>query len=175
MSIYGIVGSAGRTCYISKDQYQKMIDVLPKYLPGNSIVYSGGASFADHIAVLFYLADQISTLYIYAPCNWDFDKKEFYDNGMYDWRTNPGRTANMYHRKFSNVIGRNSLFDIDNAVKKGAKYIVKNGFHDRNSEIAKCDILIAYSFGIDEPNDGGTLDTWRKCGGKKIHISINNL
>lgn len=37
-----------------------------------------------------------------------------------------------------------------------------NGFKARNSYVAKCNLLIALTFGKDKPKDGGTSDTWNK-------------
>jgi len=50
-----------------------------------------------------------------------------------------------------------------------------HGFHNRNSQVAKSDYVIAFTWGKEEPEDGGTLDTWNKSKGKKIHISLQEL
>jgi hypothetical protein len=93
------------------------------------------------------------------------------------WTTNPGRSANNYHKYFSKIIKQNTLNQIEEAQSKGAKLICHSGFHARNVFVADSEYLIAFSFADgDEPTSGGTLDTWTKCRAKhKIHISLNTL
>jgi len=62
-----------------------------------------------------------------------------------------------------------------------AKFSHSNkGFHDRNTTVAKgCDYLIAFTFGKgDQPADGGTLDTWKKCplaSAKRVHFPLGDF
>ncbi len=118
----------------------------------------------------------ISKLTLYLPCKWKNGKH--IDTGGFDWKTNPGRSANKYHKIFSEEMGYDTLQQINNAIKKGATMVCSDqGFHARNTLIAKnCDIMIAFSWSDgDTPEEGGTLDTWKKCKAKKIHISLNTL
>jgi len=44
-------------------------------------------------------------------------------------------------------------------------------FHERNSHLAASDYLLALTWGSgDVPMEGGTMDTWKKCRGRKYHV-----
>jgi hypothetical protein len=49
------------------------------------------------------------------------------------------------------------------------------GFHNRNTSIAKSDYIIAFTWGKEQPEAGGTLDTWKKACGEKVHVSLGEL
>ena len=98
------------------------------------------------------------------------------DNGVKDWTKNPGRTANIYHRKFSAKIEDDSLQQIQSAILIGATYKEHKGYHDRNSKVAESRYLIAFTWGdTDIPKKGGTRVTWDKSQGRKIHIPLSSL
>jgi hypothetical protein len=142
----------------------------------NVELVSGGAGWMDHIAVTLFLDKSTNGLELYLPCKWDGDK--FLDTGASSWRTNPGRTANQYHREFSRKLERNTLDEIAQAKAAGARLVEGTGFHARNSQIAaNCDVLIAFTWGNGpEPKDGGTLDTWKKCKAPvRIHVPLSEL
>jgi hypothetical protein len=170
-----IVGSAGRTGSVNAEEYQKLLDFLKTKVPADARLVSGGAALADHLAVDLFLSGHVQKLKIYAPCPWDGES--FIDTGDRDWRTNPGGLANYYHRKFSKSTGKDSLNEINQAIEKGAVFNCKySGFHTRNTQIARADKLIALTFGSgDEPDDGGTLDTWKKAKSHKVHYPIRTL
>ena len=170
-----IIGSAGRTGTVSAEEYQKLLTFIKTKVPNDAKLVSGGATLIDHLAVDLFLIDHVQKLKIYAPCRWD--DNSFIDTGERDWRTNPGGLANYYHRKFSKSTGKNSLNEINQAIEKGAVFNCKyNSFHARNTQIAKADKLIALTFGNgDEPDDGGTLDTWKKSKSEKTHYPIAAL
>ncbi len=101
---------------------------------------------------------------------------QFIDNGEKNWTKNPGRTANIYHKKFSAEIHDNSLKQIQSAILVGADCKEYNGFHERNTRVADSRYLIAFTWGdADVPKKGGTRDTWDKCKGRKIHIPLGSL
>ena len=131
---------------------------------------SGGAAWADHIAVELYLKGLAPNLTLYLPCS--FENGKYKDTGVFDFKTNPGGTLNYYHSLFSKKIGRNSLDDISRAIQKGAKIEIKEGFFARNSSVAKSDCLLAFTFG-DGPDvkPGGSLDTVTKW--RKLHWSAD--
>ncbi len=59
---------------------------------------------------------------------------------------------------------------------QGALLHVHKGFFVRNSEVAKCHLLIAFSWAAGSlPTEGGTLDTWEKSSAQKFHISLKEL
>lgn len=103
----------------------------------------------------------------------------FRDNGQADWQSNPGRTANVYHRSFSRSLGRDSIAEIVAARGRGAVLVdTHKGFHARNTALAKdVDVLVAFSWGQGVcPVDGGTADTWRKCNARrKLHVPLGTL
>lgn len=154
---------------------------MPPEPPGSRItLVSGGAAGADHLAVL--LASELGyPLELHLPCPWDPEKKAYRDSGERNWRTNPGGTSNHYHRLFSKAcfqgVENRSLEHIDQALKSpSVRAIVGSGFFERNSEVAKADRILAFTFGPGEtPADGGTLDTWKKAralGRDCLHISL---
>ena len=98
------------------------------------------------------------------------------DTGSSDWRTNPGRSANKLHKKFSEKIKEDSLEHLNTAITVGATIFVHGGFHARNSFVAECDYLLAFTWGSgDVPKEGGTMDTWSKCKGKRYHVPLESL
>jgi hypothetical protein len=197
--VVGIIGTAGRKedgSKITKELWELMIEkaksMIEKELKldwNKIILTSGGAAVADHIAVKLFLEHYKETeLILELPCEWDSKRIQFIDIGDKDWKKNPGRVSNLYHQKFSEIIqedhksyfnkmkGYKSLVEIQYAIKRGAKIKISNGFHDRNNNVSKCDIMIAFTFGEKEPKDGGTAFTWNLCKSKqKYHVSINDL
>ena len=150
------------------------------------IICSGGAALSDHIAVTLYLENKISNLKLYFPC--DFD----HINNLFMSYNNTAKSANLYHRNFSNTVSINSLSEITKAINKGAKTLKYNGFFKRNDEVAKSDYLIAFTFDYGDkisiwtknesnistkykPITGGTKNTWNKSNNIRIHIPINLL
>lgn len=165
---------------------------------------SGGAAWSDHVAVHLFLNKNhffhkeiqkyncYFTLTLHLPTLFNTSTHRFYDNGGFNWQTNPGKITNLCHQKFSSIIYHNeqekegrlnnniTLCEISKAIteNKEAKVITHSGFHARNSGIANsCDVLIAFSFGCgDIPTSKGTLNTYLKCkkDTKKIHVSLTN-
>jgi len=194
-----IIGTAGRhardTAILNKSTFDLMIQRAEEIIrhvfhlePQNTILVSGGSAWADHVAVQLYLQHLINDdqqpfngLHLYVPCR--FDKQGFADNGQQSWRSNPGKTLNMYHAAFSNKIGQSSFADIRCAHAMGAVIDGKHtGFHARNSAVAESEFLIAFTCSTPDihriqqtskPSDGGTADTWNKCAGTKVHVPLH--
>ncbi|KAN0038797.1 hypothetical protein ACTA71_000987 [Dictyostelium dimigraforme] len=183
-----VIGTAGRNKSkpLTKKHFEFMCNTLDSFLEDKKldlkdlIIVSGGAAGADHVAVHTFLQNKSTTkLVLYLPCEiikasnqCDYEYK---DTGVNNWRTNPGRMSNTYHRIFQNAIGRNSINEIIQAKEAGATLDTSsNGFHDRNSKVAKSDYIVAFTFGEgDIPEKGGTLDTWNKSKSKnKFHFTI---
>lgn len=139
---------------------------------------SGGAAWSDHVAVGLFLQGQAAGLTLHLPCTM---ADKFQDNGDTRWEKNPGRLANARHRMFSSSTGIASLREILEAERRGA--ILRSGydgFHSRNTAVANdCDVLIAFSWAKEDgPNEGGTMDTWKKAGRarvKRVHVSLASL
>lgn len=172
-----IIGTAGRKDdekKLSKKHFEAMcviaeglIDQLAESNYPISHLVSGGAAWADHVAVRLFLNHKVSHLRLFLPARWE--DGTYHDTGEHDPVKNPGGTANYYHKKFLNATGIHSLSDIQIAKGEGAELIDKNrngkdlGFHSRNALVAKSDFILAITFGKGkEVKDGGTADTVRK-------------
>lgn len=140
-------------------------------------VVSGGAALGDHVAIKLFLEGYISKLILYFPCIWDKSHSQFYDNFAFNWKVNPGRLSNIYHRRFKSITGIDSLNEIQLAINKGAVVHVCDGFYARNDHLASSEILIAFTSGKNGiPNTNGTLYTWDKSTSThKYHIDISSL
>jgi hypothetical protein len=157
-----IVGTAGRgsdEAKLTASIYDEMYDIVRQMLPTQCDIVSGGAAWADHLAVTLVLdkneANRIMSARFELPCK--FENGAFEDNET-------GRVANYYHKKFSKVLGFDSFKQLEHAFKDPRTTInIGKGFKDRNTEIAKADMAIAFTFGKDDtPKDGGTKDTIEK-------------
>lgn len=180
-----IIGSAGRREDFKKwnsivyFQLVKEIEqrIFRTSLFGNDwtsvALVSGGAAWADHIAVELLKNFYTREVKLFLPCEWNFKKQQFVDTGERNFITNPGGTANFHHRKFSQVINKNSLVDIQEGMLNDcidAKVVF--GFKNRNLEIAKAKYLIAATWS-DVPKDGGTAHTWEhSTASVKYHINL---
>lgn len=164
-----IIGTAGRkddANRLSKKHFEAMCVVANGLItqckeinyPISTLV-SGGAAWADHVAVTLFLEKKAPHLRLFLPC--EFVGGSFRDNGNTDQYKNPGKTANYYHRQFQKNTGINSLTQLQIAAAEGAELIdVAKGFHARNALVAKSDFLLAMTFGKEnQVKDGGTAHT----------------
>lgn len=104
VSIIGFASGKGireRENLLNKETWGEICKTAENYILSNvgldwSKIHliSGGAAWCDHVAVYLYLKHKESQLTLHFPCKWDFDKKQFIDNGLSHWASNPGRTAN---------------------------------------------------------------------------------
>lgn len=125
---------------------------------GAESLVSGGAAWADHLAVRLFNAGLVKDLTLHLPASFlhHFDEGP----GRYDC----GHTANHYHRLFTQSMSFDSLKDIETSIKGGALALLTPGFKERNTKVAEeAQTLLAFTFG-DGPRlcDGGTLDTMTK-------------
>lgn len=166
MKKLGVIGTAGRGSdeeKMDKETWRRMLHVtrLTIFNSNSDILVSGGAAWADHLAVKLFLdySDRL-LLKLYLPVKFD----EKFDEDELQVPFNCGKTLNYYHKKFSNVIGEDSLKQIEEAIKKGATVESGKGFHGRNTQIANdSDNVLAFTFGEGKSlKDGGTKDTWDK-------------
>ena len=201
----GIIGSAGRgedgakwTKAVYNKAYSRLISILAQVANGEIwSVHSGGAAWADHLAVSLARSNQIdaSKLNLHIPCPFMINGSEmlggtkgpipgFYDTGERDHLTNPGGTLNYYHRLFSEKMGGNTLNGIKAAIEAGVivhdQYFHKRGNRllERNKGIGRgLDVLIAFTWGEgDIPKDGGTKHCWdHSDAATKIHIPLNQF
>lgn len=176
----GIIGTAGRkddAPRMSRALYEQMYyrahkEIRTRVAPSEVILVSGGAAWADHIAVSLRLGKlPYKKLHLHLPAL--FVKGKYV--GGYG---SPGGTANHYHEKFSAKMGSNTLDGISRALKLlGVESHVYKGFHARNLVVADVDFLLAFTFGPGAwPKAGGTSHTWRhSSAAEKLHISLIEL
>ncbi len=187
----GIIGSAGRgsdSAKLDQEKWEQMraatqsvIDSLIFNISGfdgNLTLVSGGAGWADHIAVSLYYRQYANNLLLHLPCKFSLELGYFEGDQT-------AKTANYYHLKFSEKVSAyewKSLRQIGEVIRKGAEITVSNGFFERNSLVARdSDYLIALTFGEkDLLKDGGTMDTMRKFIKQKgdknsFHIDLNTM
>ena len=154
-----------------------LLDAAKRITPDTTAI-SGGAAWADHLAVKLFLAGKIKHLELHLPST--------ITNGRFDGdRGTSGGASNYYHDKFSTITGENSINQIIEAINRGATVTYEpnamgyKAMFTRNSKVANsnADTLLAYTFGNTEiPADGGTLHTWNMVTtGIKHHIQINKL
>jgi hypothetical protein len=156
MPSVAIIGTAGRkddANHLNWILYEKMEQATLKLLhtlgdPSSMDLISGGAPYADHIAVRLFLNKTCPTLTLHLPCRWDKIHNTFLDNGQFNWKTNPGKTANALHRKFEETTGIDSFDDLRKTLAHpNCTHTTGTGFHKRNQQIAQAQILIALTFG----------------------------
>ena len=165
-----IIGTAGRDASnpLGKSHFEAMclvasglIDQLADSNYPISHLVSGGAAWADHVAVKLFLNKKVPYLRLYLPAV--FEGGAYYDNGSEKWHENSGRTANHYHKQFQVATNINSLSEINIAKCEGATLIEMNGFHARNAMVSKSDFLLAMTFSKgNQVMPGGTEDTVEK-------------
>lgn len=197
MKSIAIIGSAGRGTdanHLNEDLYAAMydeaIEIVRRF--GIEEAVSGGAAFADHVAVSLYLNREVTSLRLYLPAV--FDGKAFVPNARV--HSNPGKTANMHHGEFRSSCGIDGLAQIAFAIGRGAYTETYAGFKRRNLEVAgHCTHMVAFTFGSQQSadflpdsegftsskaaglKDGGTAHTWGECWKAewKRHVNLREL
>ena len=129
---------------------------------------SGGAAWADHVAIRMHLDRPETKLTVWAPC---FMRQD----GRFLEKNNVGRLANRLHHQFSQATGMDSFADLSRV--RNSVDMRCSGFHQRNERIADgCDYMIAFSWASGaEPTEGGTRHTWSLCRAPKIHVPMGSL
>lgn len=181
-----IIGTAGRDSDFpqTKDTWENMcnqakhqIDLYKqKHNNPHITVVSGGAAWADHVAVWLYLQNHVDAIELYLPAP--------IKDGKYDslgFKT-AGSISNYYHSKMSNALGYNTIKDIEDLINHAETTSINAlpagmgiaALFERNTSIADAaDILWAFTTAPgDTPGSSGTLDTWNKFEGFKQHFSI---
>lgn len=176
-----IIGTAGRGKDMTNQHWEWMKDAALKeiqscgYQAKDIELVSGGAAWADHLAVWLYMKGHCEDLTLHLPAPWDFNNITF--QGPHK---SCASAAGYYHCKFSDAIDEDSLLQIQQVLKGGAKYTEQPakpgyaGMFARNALVAHADEMLALTFGEGHiPADGGTLDTWNKSASEfKLHIPI---
>ena len=199
-----IIGTAGRkddAPKLSSASFDRMVNAVALIcnhyntpLDEMNLV-SGGAAWADHVAVELVLRKIVpySKLTLYIPAL--FEDMKFIGNA-------DASTINYYHQLFSDKVGRNTLAELDFVRSQGSTFISgSDGFKGRNTLIAQSvsnsnGSLIAFTFGSNEslqtpwtarmvaPYDdakttglkpGGTAHTWNLARCFKHHVRLGDL
>lgn len=205
LAIIGTAGRGSEDSILTHEHYTRMLKLATKVLsdiclgdPSKVRIYSGGAAWADHIAVtmtqLCMIPYENLTLFTPVP----FEGFEFSGIGSSERTSN---TMNHYHRKFSHKTGHRSLSEIAHVLERGSHIHVGNGnFFERNTKVAQSvgtdGTLLAFTFGSPHSSQlpmtmkeyspytsadvaglkkGGTSDTWDRAVCRKLHARLGAL
>ena len=153
LSITGTTGQKDDASKLSKNHFLAMCQIAERLIeqlgqsnyPISHLV-SGGMAWADHVAVRLFMDKKVPNLRLFLPAEWE--NTNYYDKGTKHQKTNPGGTANYYHKLFSTATLINSLYEIRVAKQAGAELIpVTKGFYARNALVAKSDFILVCTFG----------------------------
>lgn len=171
-----IIGTAGRdkNAPLSAGLWGAMLGSAARRVQLPDTLISGGAAWADHLAVQMFLQDRCAALELYLPAP--------FDGRFVGPRGSSAAAANYYHERFSAVIGEDTLGQIRDAIDKGALVNAQpamagyRGMFARNTLVAKAaDAVLAYTFGDGVTSDSGTGNTWKQVVGEKAHVSLSRL
>lgn len=171
-----IIGTAGRDKDIkmSMKHWEQMCKVVHEEVEPTDTLVSGGAAWADHVAVWAYLNGYCKDLILHLPA-------PFMHNGYIGGYGTSGGAANYYHGLFTQRLGVHTMGHITLAIRKGAKVTEQPAAHgysamaNRNKLVANdCTHMIAFTFGEgSEPADGGTKITWDMAKDKqRVHVTL---
>lgn len=178
MKRVAIIGTAGRKRMPERRHERYMLDAAREFLRGRegSTLVSGGAAWADHVAVRLALEDGWP-LSLHLPAEFDHVCKRYTSEG---WHS-PGSVSNIWHRKFSEVARRDALASLREIAEvlrlpTTSVPVAGRGFWFRNRTIAESEDILAFTFGATEPIDGGTRQTWdmaRELGAALHHVGLS--
>lgn len=179
-----VIGTAGRdkTKPMTLELWEAMVEDLRARLTQDDVLVSGGAAWADHLAVHAFQQGWCSQLLLFLPAPMAMSSQ---DRAAFrgEFGTSGG-AANHYHELFAKVRGVDGRLEIIEAVARGAlaeHEPVARGYAAmmrRNAKVARaCTHVIAYTFGQgDVPADGGTKATWDMCGhAQRLHVELQQL
>lgn len=175
MTKIAIIGTAGRdkTKPMNIHLWNWMRRHAKTHVPKGAHLVSGGAAWADHLAVELFITGHAAELTLHLPAPF-----------RRGWFRGPSKSsssaANYYHALFSEAAGVGSLDDIAVAMTLPGCHVTMEDTHNgfsgmfaRNAKVAQADEMFAYTFGQgDMPEDGGTRHTWDLCTGKRVHIAL---
>ena len=177
--IIAVIGTAGRDREkpMTKELWTAMTADLQRRLLPVDVLVSGGAAWADHLAVHAYLKGWCQELKLFLPA-------PFQAAAFIGPRSSSASAANYYHQLFRQATGVNSLKEIHKAIVKGAEVNFEpsmpgyTAMFARNRKIASAaNAAIAYTFGLGgQPADGGTLNTWKQIRSTDVsHVALDEL
>lgn len=172
-----IIGTAGRDKAITMGEkhWVQMANTIYEEVKPDDVLVSGGAAWADHVAVWAFLNGMCRELHLHLPA--PFNGTHF--EGGYG---TSGGACNYYHQRFSETMGFYSRGHLHEALKQDNCFHtfqdVANGYGamaTRNRLVAnQCTHMVAFTFGQgDVPADGGTKITWDMAANKeRCHVTI---
>lgn len=177
-----IIGTAGRdkNFPLSVKHWDFMCNMVRDEVEPDDHLISGGAAWADHVAVWAFRMGLVHSLSLHLPA--PIQLARF----MGGYGTSGG-TANYYHEKFSIVIGgssQGSLNQITELLLRGIPFTTQpvapgyTAMTERNKLVAaECDHLMAFTLGRGNvPADGGTKMTWDMAAhAERMHLSLLNV
>lgn len=174
-----VIGTAGRdkTKPMTADLWRAMCDDARQRVPKGSALVSGGAAWADHLAVRLFLDGHAAALTLHLPST--FASVGAFAGG----KGSAGGAANYYHERFKAATGTDGISEICAAIWRGARYTTQLpdigmcAFMMRNVDVANmATSCIAYTWAEGSaPADGGTAHTWRAIRGQKTHVPLASL
>lgn len=178
MTRAAIIGTAGRHnqhLRLSADIFERMCRKAAEFVAPDDDLQSGGAAWADHVAVVLFLAERARSLTLYLPCEFDLASVRFVEASRD--RLDGGRIANHYHDLFATRTGWRPMVMIAEAARRGAELVVVPGFRNRNIPVGDCDRLIAFTFGAGVwPDGNGTRHCWNNStASQRLHFPIDSL
>lgn len=172
-----IIGTAGRdrTKPMTPALWGWMVADALARIPKGAHVVSGGAAWADHLAVHLFLTGVAHEITLYLPAPISSTHNYFMGPPK-----SAGTAATFYHHRFSETLQLDTIGEIRTAAScdgcHGEAEPVAEGYEAmfaRNRKVAKAEQMLAYTFGQgDAPDDGGTKHTWELCRGVKHHVSL---
>lgn len=180
MRVVAIIGTAGRDKNrpMTAELWRAMLADAKARVSSTDTLVSGGAAWADHLAVRLYLDGDVQHLVLHLPAP--------LVDGQFAGPKNAsaGSVANYYHARFKQATRVDGIAEIAQAIAKGAEVTEQpaakgyGAMFARNALVARgCDSLLAYTFGDwDVPEDGGTKNTWDKArDAQRLHISLKDF
>lgn len=183
--VLAIIGTAGRDKAQQMDSHlwRAMVDDACSRVHPDDELVSGGAAWADHLAVTLFLDAKVSGLKLFLPApltlspsnQWCFESRG---------PRSSGGAANYYHDKFALALGYPTMEQIAQAILTGASVHAQpaaagfGGMFARNKLVAQAaNAALAYTFGAGaEPADGGTRNTWDQIeSADKTHVDLQQL
>lgn len=174
-----VIGTAGRDKGkpYTKQLWEAMLEDARRRFVSDVTLVSGGAAWADHLAVALFLENRDKfSLRLFLPSIFAEHTQRFVGPA-----NSAASAANFYHEKFSRAIGVDSRGQIASLFKMGNVSIDcepssegYGGMFARNKKVAQVsDACLAYTWGEGtEPADGGTMNTWKQIEGRKVHVPL---
>ena len=178
-----LIGTAGRdkehATSMTPALWQAMVtDAQGRVRPTDAVI-SGGAAWADHLAVRLFLDGHAAALQLHLPAPLGADGR-FVGPGI-NAGGSAASAANYYHDLFKRSAGVDGLKDIAQAIARGATVTAEpegpgyGAMMARNKHVAAgCDNMVAYTWGdADIPADGGTKSTWDMArNADRVHVGL---